>query len=103
METQPYTNREMDMKFGEIKDILSGQNEDLTEIKKQTTTTNGKVGEAFKQIADTKSDIASNWKAIQVGTALFVLVVIPLCGVIYYNLTNQVKNLQNAVIKLQSK
>ena len=99
MDTQPYTNREMDMKFKEVTDLLAGQNITLEAIDKKVAITNGKVAEAFKQIAETKSDVGSNWRAIQVGTAIFVLAVIPLLGIIYYNIQNSIKNIQFEVIK----
>lgn len=97
METQPYTNREMDMKFQEIKDILHNQNDDLNQIKINGRETNGKVAQAFLEIAKNKSDSASNWRAIQVGTSIFVLVVIPLCGIIYYNIQGSIKLLQSQI------
>lgn len=103
MESVPYTNREMDMKFKEVMDVLHTQNESLAKIDTKVATTNGSVARAFVDIANTKADAASNWRAIQVGTAIFICVVIPLCGIIYYNLTKQVGILQGQVIKIQTK
>lgn len=103
MEPQPYTNREMDMKFEGLTKLLTDQNIILDAIDKKVGITNGKVGEAFKQIAATKSDVASNWRAIQVFTAIFILVVIPLCAVIYSNLQSSVRSLQQFQLKIQTK
>lgn len=103
IESQPYTNREMDMKFSEIKDILQSQNSDLDEIKIQTKATNGNVAKAFLQISETKADVASNWRAVWVGGVMFAVLVIPLCAVIYSNLQKSVSILQGEVNKIQQK
>jgi hypothetical protein len=65
MDAQPYTNREMDMKFAEIKDILLGQNEQMGEIKAQVKTTNGRVSSLEK------------WKIFVIGfcTCITVLMI----------------------------
>lgn len=99
MNESAYTNREMDMKFKEVMDVLHGQNDQLTKIDSRVAITNGSVAKAFVQIAEQKSDVASNWRAIQVGVAIFVMVVIPLCGIIYYNLAKQVNSLQVQINK----
>lgn len=99
MDSQPYTNREMDMKFKEITDLLADQNITLEAIDKKVGVTNGKVADQEKRIAETKSDVASNWRAMQVGTAMFVLVVVPLCAIIYNNIQNSIKAIQTEITK----
>ena len=102
------------MKFGEIRELLVGQNGDLTEIKVAVKETNGKVAKAALDIAENKLEaekeflrikgsINSNWRAIQVGTAIVCFAVIPLCSVIYYNLQKNLINLQSRVNTLTQK
>lgn len=69
MTEAPYTKRELDTHFREVKDILS-------EIKTQTMKTNGRVGRL------------ENWRSfITGGLAIVTLIVLPL---IVYIFTSQV-------------
>lgn len=97
-----YTNREIDRMFGEIQESLKAQDIVLADIKGRVKETNGSIARATLQIAENKSDVASNWRAIIIGTTMFILLVVPLIGIIYYNTQSSVKTLQNQIIALQS-
>lgn len=102
METD-YTKRELDEFFKEISRRFDVQDRKLDRIEVQTTTTNGKVALAFREIEQNKSNINQNWRAIQIATAIFVTVIIPLIGIIYYSVTSTVRDTQRQMQVLINK
>lgn len=46
----PFTNREVRIMFGEIKSELINMNKELTEVKTQTTKTNGRVNKLERTV-----------------------------------------------------
>lgn len=89
---QPYSNRELDSKFNEMKNIVNDNHTEtlivLGRVETQTIKTNGRVSKNEEEIASLNS-----WKfGLIMAGSVITAVVIPLVLYIFYTQTTEINN-----------